>query len=263
MAARSGVVGVVVALPAEARCLVNRRVPFGHAVAVSPQMRICLGGIGARSAEASCQVLLSTGATALVSWGVAAGLDPSLSAGTLVVAWQIANSEGALATPQVAARASQAWADRVASRLAGRARVARGSVVSADHMLRTVADKRVAAETGAAAADMETAAVAAIAQSAAVPWIALRAIADTAHVTLPPSVLRAIDQTGRVRVGHLVRALVQRPEDVLQLPALARGFRAALRVLRTAAGEAGPALLAPDLPDDERAPRSAGHGAIA
>jgi adenosylhomocysteine nucleosidase len=233
-------------------------------VAVSPQLSICIGGIGASGAQASCESLLAMGATALVSWGVAAGLDPRLASGTLVIAWQLARQDDAAPAPlTVTADASRRWADRVTSRLTSRVHVARGSIASADEMLQTVADKRNAARTGAVAADMETGGVARVAQSAGVPWLAFRAIADTADVALPASVLHAVDHTGRVRAGHLARGLVRHPEELLQLPGLARGFRAALRALKAAAHEAGPTLLAPEVTGDEGTPTRAECGATA
>jgi adenosylhomocysteine nucleosidase len=253
MAARSGLVGVVVALPAEAQCLVRARLPFGHSVGVNPSMRVCLGGIGMRGALAGCDALLASGVTALVSWGIAGALDPALTAGTMVVAWQsVASGEDvSSAAPAPAVDSlSRAWADRVAARLAGRMPIARAPIAAADELLRTVAAKRALARTGAAAADMETAAVARTAQAAGIPWIAMRAISDTASDALPPAVVQAIDGTGRVRPGRLAAALMRHPTEILQLPALARGYSAALRALRIAAHEAGPMLLAPSVGED-------------
>jgi adenosylhomocysteine nucleosidase len=253
MAARSGVVGVVIALPTEAQCLIRARLPFGHSVGVNPNMRVCLGGIGMRGALAGCDALLASGVTALVSWGIAGALDPTLTAGTMVVAWQtVAGGEDSSEAASAIDSVSRAWADRVAARLAHRLPVACAPIAAAGELLRTVAAKRALARTGAAAADMETAAVARTAQAAGIPWIAMRAISDTANDALPSGVVQAIDQTGRVRAGRLAAALVRHPAEILQLPALARGFNAALRALRIAAREAGPTLLAPSVGDDGR-----------
>ena len=145
-----------------------------------------------------------------------------------------------------------AWAERVASRISATVNTVVRSIVSTDRVLGTVADKRIAAITGAAGADMETGGVAQVAESAGVPWLALRAVADPASLALPPSVIGVLDDNGRVRAGALSAALLRHPGDLLHLPPLARGFRAALRALRTTARETGPSLLAPPLARDTR-----------
>jgi adenosylhomocysteine nucleosidase len=115
-------------------------------------------------------------------------------------------------------------------------------------MLQTAAQKRELAQWGAMAADMESAAVAASARCAGVPWLAVRAVADAADVTLPSAIVHAMDGQGRVRVTRLAAALLRRPRDVAAIPPLAHGFYAALGTLRAVAHRAGPALLAPMSP---------------
>jgi adenosylhomocysteine nucleosidase len=193
-------IGVVAALPAEGRCYVG----VGARVVVS--------GVGAAAAGRACATLLRDGATALVSWGTAAGLTDALASGHVVV-------DGS----------DPAWV----SRLVARVGATRGHIASATSVLRNGAEKRaLAAATGAIVADMETAAVAEAARAAGVPWLAVRAVADTVDVGLPASVVSAIDGQGRVRYGRLGAALMRRPADVAALPRVARGFNAALRALR-------------------------------
>jgi len=135
--------------------------------------------------------------------------------------------------------------DRLEGCLRGRVPLARGRLVGTDRILTAVADKRALARTGALGADMETAAVAQVARGAGIPWIAVRAVADSANVALPPHVMLAVDVVGRIRTIGFIMALGRHPRECLQLPGLARGFRAALTSLRTVAQAAGPALLAP------------------
>jgi len=244
--AQRAVVGIVVAMPSEARALTRGARPaFGRPLTVGPQLRLCVGGIGPSGADASCRELLRAGATALVSWGVAAGLDASLRSGTLVLTTQLldGSTEGAPPTDPERAIATT-WAEGVAASLHDAMPIVRGGLTPTVDLVHTRRAKRALSASGGVAADMETAAVARAAVAAGVPWIAMRAIADTARDAVPASVLRAIDERGRVRMGRLALALARHPEEVLLLPALARGYRAALRTLAVVAGRTAPVLAA-------------------
>jgi adenosylhomocysteine nucleosidase len=241
-----GPVGVVVALLAEARCLARKRLRVGQTTPVGADLLLCVGGIGSDAAAAASRALLEAGAHALVSWGVAAGIDPALASGTLLLSSRAVTVMGtAEAGSALCETASRAWLDRLHDRLSGLIPIARGPVAAVDHLLRTVIDKRDLARLGAPAADMESGGIAAVARAAGVPWIAMRAISDTADDVVPQSVLSSVDRAGQIRAHQLVSALLARPSDIACLPALARGFRAALKTLRTVAQYAGPALLAP------------------
>ena len=67
-------IGVVCALAAEARPLARLA---GASVSVS--------GMGGDAAAAAARALIDSGATALLSWGLAGALDPALAAGALAV----------------------------------------------------------------------------------------------------------------------------------------------------------------------------------
>jgi adenosylhomocysteine nucleosidase len=205
-------IGVVAALPAEGRCL-----------DAAAGRRVVVSGVGEAAAARACARLLGDGATALVSWGTAAGLTDALGPGRIVIA------------------GTEAWVSRVVERVGPLAE--RGGIAYAGSVLATPADKRaLAAATGAVVADMETDAVSRAARAAGVPWLAVRAVADTVDVFVPASVLRAIDADGRVRYGRLGAALLARPGDLAALPRVARGFNAALRALRLLASRAGAEL---------------------
>jgi len=255
--------GVVAALPAEARCLAAGPTRVGEMRVVSEHVLLYVAGLGPDAARTACEALLSTGAAALVSWGIAAGLDPALGPGTLVLADRVLVMSGRDGTPNeirapldaplalaAGGRAvqSESWSDRLAGRVRGMVPVVRCAVACPQHVLHTPAQKRELARRGAMAADMESAAVAQAARSAGVPWLAVRAVADAADVRLPPDIMRAMDRQGRIRAMRLATALLRHPWDIAALPPLARGFHAALRTLRAVADRAGPTLLAPMLP---------------
>jgi adenosylhomocysteine nucleosidase len=243
--ASRGIVGVVAALPAEARCLAGTGLRFARPVTVSDQMMVCLGGVGGTGAAVAARLLVAAGATALVSWGVAGGLDANLQPGTLVVTGEVITGEVDRPIRHAPTPVSRAWAAELACSVRERVSLSGGPIVAVDHVLETLADKRALAGTGAVASDMETAAVAHAARSARIPWIAVRAIVDDASLALPAGVVSAIDIFGRPRIGRLVTALVRQPGEILQLPRLARHFRAALGTLNVVARAAGPSLFAP------------------
>jgi hypothetical protein len=208
-------IGIIAALPAEARCLSG-----------AAEARVVVSGVGAAAAARACATLIADGAVALVSWGTAAGLTDAMTSGRVV----IDASLGAIG-----------WAERVVQLLDGVA--VRGRIACPPAVLQTPAHKRaLASVTGAAVADMETDTIAGAARAAGLPWLAVRAVADGVDVVVPVSVLRAIDTEGRVRYGRLGAGLLARPSDVAALPAMARGFNAALRSLRCVAERAGAEL---------------------
>src|SRR5581483_2899132 len=120
-----------------------------------------------------------------------------------------------------------------------------GAVACPHRPLRTPIEKRLLGRTGAVAADMESVAVVDIAARAGVPWLVVRAVADSVAVPLPASVVDAIDWTGRLRWGRFGARLARHPLEIVQLAGLARGFWLALRTLRVVAERAGSVLVLP------------------
>ena len=238
-------VGVVAALPDEARCLISARASFGTPVLVDRNVLLCVSGIGAAAARDASEALIAAGAGALASWGVGAGLSAAATVGTVVLGDRVVD----LSSPpseRVELLSSASWSDRLFARLSSAIKVLRGPIASTDRVLCSVADKRTAGLTGAVAADMETAAVARVAHRAGVPWIAIRAVSDAADEVLPLSAIQAIDSRGRVRLSRLIAGLTHHPADLLRLPKVARSFGAALQSLRVVSAAVGPYLLAAD-----------------
>lgn len=235
-----GPVGVVAALPAEARVLLRARARYGELRPFAQDRGLLsLAGMGGHAARLACDALLAAGARSLVSWGCAGGLDESVRTGTVIVAAHVAGSAAIVWSP------ARQWSDRVAGAIGDAVPVVRGTLACPDHAVRAPAEKRALARRGMIAADMESAVVAEIAERAGVPWIVVRAVADTAAMAVPSSVTDAVDAAGRLSPLRLARALLRQPGDVRLLPPLARGFRGALRALRIVADRAGDALLSP------------------
>lgn len=209
--------GVVAALPAEARWL------RASALAVR------VGGVGAEHARRAARALIADGAHALISWGTAAALAPTLSVGTLVLADRVVGDS----VPLVPDRA---WTARVAESLRGVVPVVRGTMACPTDVLRNANEKRALADrSGAIAADMESAAIGAVAREAGLPWIVVRAISDAADTVVPSSVTSAIDDVGALSMVRLLGGLLKNPMDIAALPKLARGMRLAGRTMTSVA----------------------------
>jgi adenosylhomocysteine nucleosidase len=211
------VTGVVTALPAEARWL------RASALAVR------VGGVGAEHARRAARTLIADGATALISWGTAAALVPSLSVGTLVLADRVIGDSAAL-VPDLG------WTARVADAVREIVPVVRGTIACPVEVLRSASEKHALADgSGAIAADMESAAIGGVAREAGLPWIVVRAVSDAADTVVPASVVGAIDGAGVLSLARLLGALVRNPGDIAALPALARGMQIAGRTMRSVA----------------------------
>jgi adenosylhomocysteine nucleosidase len=214
---RGGLTGVVAALPAEARWL------------RASALDVRVGGVGAEPARRAARALIADGARALISWGTAAALAPTLRVGTLVLADRVVGDSVPL-VPDLA------WTARVAEAVRGGVPVIRGTLACPTEVLRNANEKRALADrSGAIAADMESAAIGAVAREAGLPWIVIRVISDAADTVVPSSVVEAIDRKGALSWTRLLGGLLRNPGDIAALPTLARGMQLAGRTMMSVA----------------------------
>ena len=207
--------GIIVGLAAEAR------------LARGLSHRVEAGGGGAEGADAAAARLVAQGAGALLSFGLAGGLDPGLAAGAAVLAEAVIDGDG------------KAWATD--PKLTARFGTPSGSVLAAEAILVTVASKRQAwLATGAVAADLESGAVARVAALHGLPFAVLRAVCDPAQRNLPPAALTALDEDGHISAAALLRSLARRPGQIPDLIALGREAALARKTLLNRVKEIGP-----------------------
>jgi len=223
-------VGIVVALAAEAR-LLGSAVRRGDALTLADGTRLAVTGVGCEAAAEGARRLIAAGCRSLASWGLAGGLDPALVAGDLVLPEEVVLEGGASLVT------AQAWREQVACSLeAARHPAASGKLLTSAHALETVAGKSSAFGcTQAVAVDMESFAVAQVAAAGGVPFIAVRAIVDTAADEVPSALASAADAAGAVSVGRVIARLAVRPAQLAALLRLAVRYRAATRSLRAVA----------------------------
>ncbi len=203
-------VGIVTGLEAEARLARRWGVP------------VVVGG-GAAAGAASAAAGLAPRVRALISFGLAGGLDPALQAGMLVVPARVVDG-------------GESWdtdAGLNAALGGGTGHVLLGGGTT----LATLAQKRAAWAAGADAVDLESAAVAREARRHGLPFAALRAICDPAGRPLPRAALVALNTRGRIGLLRVLAAVLASPREVPALIGLARdaGRARAALVARVAA----------------------------
>lgn len=221
-------IGIIVALPAEARCLSQRVPDPGTEITLDRQGRLRVCGIGPERARITAEAAMSAGAQALVSCGMAGGLDPALRAGAVVLADAVIDlgSGDRRETHTL-------WRGALQTRLP-HARV--GALLSVATAVTDTAEKvRLYAEQGAVAVDMESAAIAAVATRHDVPFVAVRSIVDAADIALPRAAAGALDPSGNPRPMRLALALLRRPAELPALVRLAACNRLAEAALRAVA----------------------------
>jgi adenosylhomocysteine nucleosidase len=187
--------------------------------------------MGMAAAAQSARALVDAGAGALVSWGMAGGLDPALVAGTVFLPSEVVATDGtALVTaPQWRERLSEAVRTHGGAALPV---VLQGRLLTSPKAIGSLSDKATLfQQTGAAAVDMESLAIAGIAHTHHLPFIAIRVIVDSAEDALPGAVTAAADSEGHLQVWRLMGALARAPADLAPLIRLAQRYRAANRSL--------------------------------
>jgi adenosylhomocysteine nucleosidase len=188
-----------------------------EAAIVSKWGRVAIGGGTYAGALKAAEVLVELGVDALISFGVAGGLDPDLKPGTLLAAAEVLIDDKVLRATLIPPGVRQA------------------RMLGAKTVATTIAEKALLwSETRAACVDLESGAVALVAQRHRLPFGALRAICDPASRALPPAATDALVD-GSIRIGRVLLSLLRDPG---QLPALfrlagdARLARLALQSLR-------------------------------
>jgi adenosylhomocysteine nucleosidase len=201
------------------------RPPLSELAVLGAGSLLALSGIGRAAAAAAAQALVDAGVSALMTFGMAGGLDPALTPGSVVIPCELISSAGGRFA------ANRAWREQVAAEVRALRAVSEGNLLTSTHAIQTPADKAAAFRTtGAVAVDMESAAVAEIAAKHNLPFIAVRVIVDTAADMLPRAVVAA-SLSGKVRIARLIGGLIVAPREIAALIRLAQRYRIAMRSL--------------------------------
>ncbi|GAB0113844.1 phosphorylase family protein [Acidisoma sp. C75] len=200
--------GIVVGMLAEAR------------IARASGCAVAIGGGLPLGARRMAERLVADGATGLVSFGLAGGLDPALRPGALVVPRSVIYGGKELPC------------DPVLREAIGGGAVGIEHILAAESVIASAAEKRRLWETTAAGAvDLESGAVAVVAAAEGIPFLALRAICDPAGRNLPRTAVTALDEAGRIAPMKMAASLARHPRDIFGLIALGRDAARARRAL--------------------------------
>jgi hopanoid-associated phosphorylase len=199
------------------------------------------GGGSVAGTDAAIAQLLAAGVRALVSFGIAGGLAPSLRCGALLLPAAVRGSDGA------AYWVDRDWHARLAAAATAKGiAVAVGGVLAHERVVANAAEKAALHRaTNALAVDMESARVAAAAARARLPFVILRAVADSAAQDLPPAASLPLRANGRADLGAVLASLANEPKQIPALLGLAGETATALWTLYRAGRALGPALRAP------------------
>ena len=240
MATDPPLLGIVTALPNEARSLGAGHARARAIVRIDPRVVAVRAGIGRPRAERAALALVEAGAQALLAWGTAAALDPGLDCGDLVLPRDVITHDGRRI--EVDAQ----WHRSMWMLVESMGRCRSGALAEAGDVLASADDKmRLRALSGALVADMESAAVADVAGRAGVPVLIIRGVSDSAGMGVPTSALAALDESGEVDALRCLLALLRTPRQLPALLRLARGFRSACARLTELAARAGPEFRSP------------------
>ena len=257
MADRSRI-GIVTGLMAEAATL-----PEGD-------FRIAVSAASPARAAQAADAMIAGGARLLVSYGVAAGIDPRLGPGALLLPETVIAHEGEVETPDRGGVRDQLQRMTSFRREEGRGppepppkeeylpvdttvrealsqglgeRAEGGALAGVDQPL-MYGDQKLSlfAQTRARAAYMESHVVARAAAAAGVPFVVIRVVSDPSNRSLPRAALAGITEDGRIEGGAVAGALLRRPWECMDMLTLALDGAQAMRRLRRVGRRAAPLL---------------------
>ncbi|HEY0983419.1 phosphorylase family protein [Schlesneria sp.] len=167
-------------------------------------------GMGsARAKRATAALLEAHQPRWIISTGFCGALYPQMQVGQIVVANEVTNLQDEPLRIDIGIAADPARGLYV------------GRTLTVDKMVRTKAEKQELAEkTGAIAVDMETYGIAQQCRELKTRFLAVRAVSDDLSADLPKEILSLVGETGSVRFGAVVGALLKRPgsyKDMWQL----------------------------------------------
>ncbi len=181
-------------------------------------------GAGDRDRTAALVATAAAQTHCLVSFGIAGALAPDLKAGTVVISGEVVTERYRWTVAPPLCRQLTEFARSVGA--------VYGPVFGSSSIITTTTGrKRARAMTQALAVDLESEIVAITATTLGLPFIVLRAIADTARRDLPPASLVPLRADGKPNVSRVFAAILRRPFQLADIIGLAQETRMALSAL--------------------------------
>ena len=218
-------IGIIAALPAEAKCLYSKKLKAGLPVEIQQDVFLCLSGIGHESALIAAKKLTALKVNALISWGVAGAIDKSVNSGDIILANSIANESNRYST-------SENWLSRVSEHLRSTRMVSIGGIASSKEICASTTDKlHLLQKTGALAVDMESAAIAETATANNLDLLVIRTISDDAGTVIPEAILKHTNNLGQPRIFNFMLSCIMNPNQIRKIFSLASGYKKGLASL--------------------------------
>lgn len=221
-------VGIITALLREANSLTTVTIEPDVITPINGQVYILVCGMGKGRAHSAAQKMAVNGCEALISWGTAGALVADIKPGALIIPESIITEDD-----EIIQTASK-WRRKVVKELNDCPDdVYLGRLSDSIQVLTSSKDKYTARQHGdSLAVDMESATIAKVAKQENIPFISIRAISDSANMSIPESILNYTDPYGQVQISQLIPAILKRPTDIPKIIKLARGYRSAARTLK-------------------------------
>ncbi len=219
--------GIIAALHEEIKSLTPQIIETGNSAWLKDKICIFHSGVGRNCAGHAANRLVEQGASALLSWGCAAGLDRKLKPGNLLLPERIISKDGRIF------QADGDWHKRFINNLAGKVSIYKDALVESDQIITDPAQKKnLCTQSQAIAADMESAAIAEVAEKNKLSFLVIRAIADTSKCGIPNCVTQSQDGRGEIKKLLLLKNAFMHPADWIPLIVLAQQFLAAHKTLK-------------------------------
>lgn len=194
---------------------------------------VAMSGAQEHLARARAEELVNNGATVLLSFGVAGGLMPGLTADSLIIGERVVSRE-------------KSWnCDEIFINLLARAmpKARKGSIFGSTQLVPGPEEKKnLFAFTGCLVVDMESQVIAEVATARALPFGVLRGISDDVEASFPPAALVGINPDGSVNLKAVAKSVMQQPAQLPSLLALFKNTDRALKHLTHAVPQLQPLL---------------------
>ncbi len=198
-----------------------------------PNVVVACSAARPQQARWAARELIKQGATRLLSFGLAGGLEPGLPVGTAIIGTSVKAMDGSW-------ESNNEWSAKLMQQLPT---AHCGPVWGAETIVAAVQGKRALYERSRClVTDMESHCVAQIASEARVPFAVLRVITDTSDMVVPSAALVPLHENGRVNVGKVLLNLLRQPKQLPSLIHLGLNTGTAMRTLKDLTRALDPSL---------------------
>ena len=181
--------------------------------------------------------VIARGAHAIMSFGIAGGLDPSLQVGDVIIASEVFSFDDELFPTD------GKWLENLRAALPDTkmGRFAGSDVLALEPMLK----ESFYHQSHAMIVDAESHIAARTAQQYGVPFVGIRAVSDDARQSLPPAAAFALNDEGRIDYSAVMLSLLDEPSQWRALIRTARDTNTAMKALLRCLELLGPGLGCP------------------